>query len=38
MKAIERPYLPPGPLDELKALLHELYLQAGAPALDESPP
>jgi predicted negative regulator of RcsB-dependent stress response len=34
-RAIERPRIPPGPLAELKALLYELYLQAGTPTLDE---
>ena len=34
-RAIERPRVPPGPLADLKALLYELYLQAGMPTLDE---
>ena len=34
-RAIERPRVPPGPLADLKALIHELYLQAGGPTLDE---
>ena len=29
-RAIERPRVPPGPLADLKALIHELYLQAGS--------
>jgi thioredoxin-like negative regulator of GroEL len=34
-RAIGRPQLRPGPLADLKALLYELYLEAGAPTLDE---
>jgi uncharacterized protein YidB (DUF937 family) len=34
-RVIGRPRVPPGPLAELKALLYELYLQAGTPTLDE---
>ena len=34
-RAIERPRVPAGPLADLKALLYELYLQAGTPTLDE---
>jgi len=34
-RAIERPQLPPGPLADLKALVYELYLEAGTPTLDE---
>lgn len=32
---VARPNPPPGPLHDLKALLYELYLEAGAPTLDE---
>ena len=34
-RAIERPRVPPGLVADLKALLYELYLQAGMPTLDE---
>ena len=34
-RAIGRPPVPPGLLADLKALLYELYLQAGTPTLDE---
>jgi hypothetical protein len=34
-RAIERPWVPPGPLADLKALIYELYLQAGTPTLDD---
>jgi hypothetical protein len=34
-RVIKRRHIPPGPLAELKALLYELYLQAGPPTLDE---
>jgi hypothetical protein len=34
-RVIERPRVPPGPLADLKALIYELYLQAGTPILDE---
>jgi hypothetical protein len=34
-RVIERPGVPPGPLGDLKALVYELYLEAGAPSLDE---
>ena len=34
-RAIERPQVPPGPLADLKALIYQLYLQAGPPKLDE---
>ena len=34
-RAISRPRVPPGPLADLKALLYELYLQAGTPTLDQ---
>ena len=34
-RAIPGPRLPPGSLKDLKALVYELYLAAGAPALDE---
>jgi hypothetical protein len=34
-RAINRPRVPAGPLADLKALLYELYLQAGTPTLDE---
>ena len=34
-RVIERPRVPPGPLADLKALIYELYLQAGTPTLDE---
>ena len=34
-RAIQRPRVPPGPLADLKALIYELYLQAGTPTLDE---
>ncbi|URM96625.1 hypothetical protein LUW76_21085 [Actinomadura madurae] len=34
-RPIPRPQVPPGPLRDLKDLLYELYLQAGAPSLDE---
>ena len=34
-RVIERPRVPPGPLADLKALVYELYLQAGAPRLSE---
>jgi len=33
-RVIGRPRVPPGPLADLKALLYELYLQAGTPTLD----
>jgi hypothetical protein len=32
---VQRPRLPPGPLDDLKAFLHDLYLKAGSPSLDQ---
>ena len=34
-RAIRRPGVPPGPLGDLKALIYELYLQAGTPTLDQ---
>ncbi len=34
-RAIRRPRVPPGPLADLKALLFELYLEAGTPKLDQ---
>jgi len=34
-RVIERPQVPPGPRADLKALVYELYLQAGAPSLDQ---
>ena len=34
-RVIERPRVSPGPLADLKALMYELYLEAGAPSLDE---
>jgi hypothetical protein len=34
-RVIERPRVLPGPLADLKALIYELYLQAGTPTLDE---
>jgi len=34
-RVIERPRVPPGSLADLKALIYELYLQAGTPTLDE---
>src|SRR5208282_3589800 len=34
-RAIGRPWVPPGPLADLKALLYELYLEAGTPTLDQ---
>jgi hypothetical protein len=34
-RVIERPRVPPGPLAGLKALIYELYLQAGTPTLNE---
>jgi predicted negative regulator of RcsB-dependent stress response len=34
-RAIRRPRVPPGPLADLKALLYELYLEAGTPRLDQ---
>jgi hypothetical protein len=34
-RTIERPRVPPGPLADLKAFVYELYLEAGAPSLDE---
>ncbi|GAA4638206.1 hypothetical protein GCM10023196_095020 [Actinoallomurus vinaceus] len=34
-RMIERPRVSPGPLADLKALVYELYLEAGAPSLDE---
>ena len=34
-RAIKRPRVPPGPLADLKALLYQLYLEAGTPTLDE---
>ena len=34
-KMIEWPQLPPGPLADLKALIYELYVEAGAPSLDK---
>ncbi|MFJ6479439.1 hypothetical protein ACIQK6_04695 [Streptomyces sp. NPDC091682] len=33
-RTLSRPNLPPGPLKDLKALLHAAYLAAGAPTLD----
>jgi hypothetical protein len=33
-RAVRRPWLPPGPLADLKALIYELYMQAGPPTLD----
>jgi hypothetical protein len=32
---VARPQVPPGPLADLKAVLYELYLEAGAPTLDQ---
>jgi hypothetical protein len=34
-RAIKQPRLPPGPLADLKALLYQLYLEAGTPRLDQ---
>jgi len=34
-RVIERPVMPAGPLADLKALVYELYLAAGAPTLDD---
>jgi len=34
-RAIKRPRVPPGPLAELKALLYQLYREAGTPKLDQ---
>jgi hypothetical protein len=34
-RVIPRPRVPPGPLADLKALVYELYLEAGPPTLDE---
>jgi hypothetical protein len=34
-RGIQPPRLPPGPLAELKTLLHRLHVEAGAPSLDE---
>src|SRR5262245_16586485 len=34
-RVIKRPFVPPGRLAELKALIYELYLAAGTPTLDE---
>ena len=34
-RAIKRPYVPPGRLADLKALIYELYLAAETPTLDE---
>ena len=34
-RPIGRPRVPPGPLADLKALLYELYLEAGTPRLDQ---
>ncbi|MFD0903304.1 hypothetical protein [Actinomadura sediminis] len=34
-RVIERPVPPPGPLRDLKSLVYELYVAAGAPTLDE---
>jgi hypothetical protein len=34
-RLVQRPRVPPGPLRELKDLLYELYLEAGAPSLDD---
>ena len=34
-KMIERPQLPPRPLANLKALIYELYVEAGTPPLDQ---
>ena len=34
-RAIGRPRVPPGPLADLKALVYQLYLEAGPPTLDE---
>ena len=34
-RAIKRPRVQPGPLADLKALLYELYLEAGTPRLDQ---
>jgi hypothetical protein len=34
-RPIGRPRVPPGPLADLKALIYELYLEAGTPTLDE---
>lgn len=34
-RAIRRPRVPPGPLADLKDMVYELYLEAGAPLLDE---
>ena len=33
-RVVPRPQVPPGPLRELKDLVYELYLRAGAPSLD----
>ena len=34
-RAIRRPRVPPGPLADLKALLYQLYLEAGTPRLNQ---
>ncbi|MFC4050036.1 hypothetical protein ACFOY4_10105 [Actinomadura syzygii] len=34
-RLIARPQVPPGPLRDLKALIYELYVEAGAPSLEE---
>lgn len=34
-RRITRPQVPPGPLRDLKSLLYRLYVEAGAPSLDE---
>ncbi|TDD95634.1 hypothetical protein [Actinomadura rubrisoli] len=34
-RVVARPRVAPGPLRDLKDLLYELYLEAGAPSLDE---
>ncbi|MFI6517860.1 hypothetical protein ACIBF1_20045 [Spirillospora sp. NPDC050679] len=34
-RLIEKPWVPPGPLRDLKELLYGLYLEAGHPSLDE---
>ena len=34
-RAIKRPRVPPGPLADLKALLYQLYLEAGTPRLNQ---
>ena len=34
-RAIKRPQVPPGPLADLKALLYQLYLEAGTPRLNQ---